>query len=100
MSNKKGKSSRIRSTRFVITCIPNSKIRSLCREIAQNHLPNCRLARKAEYPLQLELERFLTDLMEKAQLIATFAKRKTIMSKDFDLIAKLGIYDASLKWNS
>lgn len=80
---------RIRRSRFEEISIPKNAIRRICAETAQQYLPNCRFPAKSSTVVQTALEDYLIQLFADAHLCTLHRNRKTLTTKDIELVLKL-----------
>lgn len=79
----------LRKSRFMEYSIPRRSFQRLCRDIAYKYMPECRFTLQALMALQMAIEDFMVGIFEDAAMCMRHAKRKTLLVKDIELVAKL-----------
>jgi Histones H3 and H4 len=76
-------------SRFQLYSIPRRPFQKLVRDISYQFIPDCRYTPEALEALQTAAEDFMVSFFEDAATCMMHAKRKTLMAKDLELVAKL-----------
>lgn len=77
------------SKRFLRFSIPRVNFQRVVREIASETFPGCKFRSEALFALQAACEEFLVGFFHDANLCTLHASRKTLMTKDIDLVKRL-----------
>ena len=70
-------------------CIPMRSFQLICKELSYQHLRGCRWERETIEALQVAVEDYMTGFFEDAALCMEYARRKTMMRKDLELVCHL-----------
>ena len=79
----------VRKTRFQDYSIPKKPFQRIVRDTAFKFIPDCRFTVEALTALQTAAEDFMIGFFEDAALCMRHAKRKTLLLKDIELVARL-----------
>ena len=79
----------VTKSRFSEHCIPKAAFQRILKGITLDLKPGFRMKPETLNTLQTAAEHFLVGYFEDAALCASHAKRKTVMSKDMELVQRL-----------